>query len=171
MSLLVSLIYLLPISIKDSFVLYRANPTFLSIFMSNYVHGGLVGDNGLMHLIQNIIAYVVVLLTLPFFIKKPKRGFYIFSAFLFLALPFILSALSFWFLNIETTQGFSGIVYSFGGYLIYQIIHNLKKPPISAIIILFVFLSFFVDAINPKINIIAHWVGFIVGVILAFLNK
>lgn len=181
---ILTLVYLLPVSIKDSFVLYWANPTPLSIFMSNYVHGGLVSNNGfgLEHLVFNIILYLLALFIIFFFVEKSRKRFGIASAFLFLVLPVISSLFSLWLLNEETMQGFSAIVYGFWGYLIWSIMEHIsKKKPVNSIsyvlIIFFAIIALLILIMpettlsGPKINMLAHRIGFIFGIILASLKE
>lgn len=150
------LIYLLPLSIKDSMVLYASNPTPFSIFFSNYVH------LAPMHLLSNLIFYLVILFVI-FNLETTKKELYVASLSFFLVLPVVISLLNLYFLgNILLSHnisflGFSGIVSAFMGYLLYTLYKYFKQNYYNLLHItfygLFVFINLLLVTIFSLTNV------------------
>jgi hypothetical protein len=112
------------------FYLNIDQPSFSSLFFSNYVHN--VFDSG--HITNNMQGHLVVffLLVFLYLIYLPAKGYdcpeenFYLTTIIFLALvPFAVSGVSILFgrfLGIGWAQGFSGINWAFTGYLIYVIV-------------------------------------------------
>jgi hypothetical protein len=115
-------IFELPAGIKEAyFILTPSEITPYSFFLSNYTHSNLP------HFIGNLISYLAVCF-LIFNFETNKRSFHMYSLFMFLLLPWIISAVSLEMIGFQTTfQGFSGIVSSMFGYLTYAIYKFLHK--------------------------------------------
>nr|WP_321496776.1 hypothetical protein [uncultured Methanolobus sp.] len=112
----------LPIGIKEAyFILTPSEVTAYSLFLSNYTHSSMP------HFMGNLISYLVACF-LIFNFETNKSSFRVYSIFMFLLLPWIISAISLDLIGFQTTyQGFSGIVSSLFGYLTYAIYKFLKK--------------------------------------------
>jgi len=127
-------IFLLPETIKDSLVLHPSNPTFISVFFSNYVH--LEFWN---HLLGNLIFYLIVMI-LIFNIEMDKGRFRKASLLIFIALPFVNSSFVIFFTPfLKNALGFSGIISAFYGYLLFSAYNFIKqnyKPSINGNIFL-----------------------------------
>lgn len=119
---LLIIIFELPAGIKEAyFVLVPSDVTVYSLFLSNYTHSNLP------HFVGNLVSYLATCF-LIFNFETNKRSFRVYSIFMFLLLPWIISVISLDVLGFPTTyQGFSGIVSSMFGYLTYAIYKFLHK--------------------------------------------
>ena len=119
---LLVIIFDLPAGIKDTyFILTPGEITAYSLFLSNYTHSSLP------HFLGNLFSYLVACF-LIFNFETNRRSFRLYSMFMFLLLPWIISAVSLEMVGLQTTyQGFSGIVSSMFGYLSYAIYKFLHK--------------------------------------------
>lgn len=114
------LFYFLPGAIKSLFILNTKNPTFLSIFFSNYIH------TDFSHLLNNLVGYLLIIFLL-FNVETNRKMLYKISLSNFIILPFIISLSTIYFLpQLQTSQGFSAIVLAFTGYLLFSIFLYLK---------------------------------------------
>ena len=142
-------VYILPFGIKDYLVLQPLNPTFLSIFFSNYTH------IEFFHFFNNILAYLIIIF-LIFNIETDKKLFYKTSLLIFILLPFI-SSLSIIYLTptVSPTLGFSAISSAFLGYLLYAVYNFLKnawKLSLNNSFLFFYFVGSFTLCSKHKIN-------------------
>ncbi|WMW23977.1 hypothetical protein RE474_07660 [Methanolobus sediminis] len=119
---LLIIIFELPAGIKEAyFILTPPDITAHSLFLSNYTH------SNLSHFTGNLVSYLATCF-LIFNFETNKRSFRVYSIFMFLLLPWIISAISMYMLGFQATyQGFSGIVSSMFGYLTYAIYKFLHK--------------------------------------------
>ena len=120
-----TLVFLLPQTIKDNyFILDLTNPSYHTMFLSNYVHSNFD------HFFENIaMYYVAIILIFNFATKQTSHMFsgWIFTISIFAILPFLLSIVTLEYINIPiSSQGFSGIVAAFIGYIIYTMYNFLK---------------------------------------------
>lgn len=115
-------VFLLPESVQEGFVLQIDSPTFLTVFMTHFVHAGFS------HLFNNLTAYFVIVIPayiMYAFIGRKDIFRRIFLVFL-LVFPFILSGLDILVLGVDSSRGFSGIVAAFFGFLPLTIFRFLK---------------------------------------------
>jgi hypothetical protein len=189
---LLFVIYLLPQEIKNSyFILNTGNFWRLQTYLLNsYTHSQLYP-----HLVSNVIVYLLALIAV-FSFENNKRRFWLMAGSSFLVVPVITSLLTtglFHFLIIEVqSQGFSGIVAAFVAYTFISIIlwilgdtlGDFDHPEYSRSRILFylmcVLLTFilalivvegltlglFMNVGDSTNNGIAHFGGFITGLIV-----
>ncbi|SFM47558.1 hypothetical protein [Methanolobus profundi] len=128
-------IFYLPMSLKETyFILYPSRITLYSLFLSNYVH------NDLAHFTGNLATYLA-LCFLIFNLETNKRNFYVYSGFMFLFLPWVISIVSMSMIGPNTTyQGFSGLISSLFGYLTYIVYRFLKEYCCKSMDLTFLFL-------------------------------
>ncbi|GBE54613.1 hypothetical protein BMS3Bbin15_00771 [archaeon BMS3Bbin15] len=118
---ILTVIYLLPMNIKEVFTLNPSHPTLLTMFLSNYTQIGFSGYAA------NLINYLI-LIFLIFNIKTNKKILYLSSFLIFIVLPFISSFLSdVYFILHPSIWGFSAIVAGFTGYFLYAVYNYLKS--------------------------------------------
>jgi len=119
--LILVIIYLLPQTIKNSFILLPTKATITNMFFSNYTH------TSFSHLMNNLIGYFIIIF-LIFHVETNKRIFYISSFLIFILLPLLSSLLVITIIpKIPPALGFSAIVYSFFGYLLYSVYKFVNK--------------------------------------------
>jgi len=123
--LILIIIYLLPQSTKDIFILKTQHPTLVSIFLSNYTHS--TSD----HFWNNLFSYLIVMF-LIFIINTNKKIFYSISLLNFIVVPIISSLLTIFIILFSSSgprssQGFSAIVLAFIGYLPFSLFNYFKK--------------------------------------------
>ncbi len=117
---ILTLFYILPLSLKEVFILDRCNPTALSIYFSNFVH------TDLNHFLSNLGMYFFLIFSI-FIIETKMERLYIFTVLSLLILPFLTSLSFFFSISYRYNLGFSGIVSAFFGYLLYSLFTYLKK--------------------------------------------
>jgi len=138
--LILAIIYLLPLDVKDAyFILHKTNFSILSMFLSNYTH------SDFMHLAENLIAYLLVMCLIIKF-ETNKSNFYKTACFLFLILPFIISAFTLHFIPTQNAFGFSGIVVGLFGYFVYVTYGYIKDVWKLNADISFIYLIFCINA-------------------------
>ncbi len=154
---LIILIYFLPEKIQESLALSYENPRLINLLTSAFVHGGRS------HLIGNLTAYL--LFVIPIFlmsiIAREKKKFYLVFSLFVLVFPFILSSINLYFIDAETSRGFSGVDSAFLGFmpiisfhlLRKKVCENLKKTfPVSFLFFAFSLVVFtYVDALIEKV--------------------
>jgi len=123
--LILIIIYLLPQSTKDVFILKTQHPTLVSIFLSNYTHSTFD------HFRDNLASYLIVMF-LIFSINTDKKIFYLISLLNFIVVPIISSLLTIFIILFLSSgplssQGFSAIASAFVGYLPFSFFNYLKK--------------------------------------------
>ncbi len=112
--------FFLPIQLREKMVLDVRQQTLISIFFSNYLHADVE------HLIVNVLPYIFLMI---FTLETDKKRFYSISIVNLLIVP-IIASLVVLFLDsgkIETYEGFSAVLFAFGGYMIYGLCAYLKK--------------------------------------------
>ncbi len=142
--LILIIIYLLPQSTKDIFILKTQHPTLVSIFFSNYTHSTLD------HIENNLVSYLMVMF-LIFNINTNKKIFHIISLLNFIVVPIISSLLTILiilsFSGSTSSQGFSAVVSAFIGYLLYSVYSHLKKFYYPGLNSSFVTLIYIINAV------------------------
>lgn len=119
--IVISIIYILPNSIKEFLIFHPSRITLLSIFFSNYVH------SGFFHFMSNLVSYLLILFLL-FNVETDRRFFYRISIFILFLLPFISSFLNIFLINNNLTmQGFSALVSGFLGYFLFSACNYIEK--------------------------------------------
>ena len=125
--LLLLIIFLIPEIYKYNFYLITNNPSFLSIFLSNYNH------NSVSHIIGNLALYFLFMMII-FGLESNKKRFYMISIFGLFIFPFLIYLLRTpIFYHISqilinfTITGFSGIISYFLGYLLFLSYKYLNK--------------------------------------------
>jgi len=114
------ILYFLPFSVKQYFILQSNNPTVLSIFFNHYIHSEFI------YLLNNLVIYLTIIFLL-YNLEYNKKRFYLVSTLFFLIIPIIVSlTLLFLIPNIFQMQGFSAINAGFIGYLIYSVYNYLR---------------------------------------------
>ena len=114
----------LPNSLAQNLALNKYAPTLLTFYTNHFIHGSTD------HLFWNVVWFTTVsfLLFLILFLIGRQKTFYKLCIIALTILPFVLSGIwiimvnqikSGYYTKIETTRGFSGIVSSFIGFLIY----------------------------------------------------
>lgn len=129
------IVFELPVGLKETyFILDSSKTTIYSFFLSNYVH------SSSQHFSENLYSYLAACF-LIFNFEIKKRDFYAYSIFMFLILPWIISIISVSIIGLQTTyQGFSGLVSSLFGYLLYALYKHLKKYCFNNMTITFLYL-------------------------------
>jgi hypothetical protein len=188
------LIYALPQDFKNSyFILSTTHPENLQSWLLNgYTHSQLY------HLESNVIAYFIALFAV-FSLENNKRRFWIMAGSSFLLVPLIASLLTlglFHFLGVGVnSQGFSAVVAAFVAYffislmlwilgdrledfdhpewfkskLLFYLQCGLLTVILALIIVAGLSLGQFIDSGESTSNGIAHFGGFITGVIVFLL--
>lgn len=124
------LLYSLPHNIQDYLILKPADPTIISIFLSNYTHSDLP------HLVNNLGSYLIIMFLL-FNIEINKRFFYLVSSLNFTVVPILSSFIIIHYFPLFPALGFSAISSAFNGYLLYSVYAYLKKTYYSELTYLF----------------------------------
>ncbi|MFH7917780.1 MAG: hypothetical protein QW631_00490 [Candidatus Aenigmatarchaeota archaeon] len=122
------LLFLLPLDIKEMLVLNRDYPKIYTIFTANFIH------EGFDHLKYNIINYILSIFLLYFSVSKINKK-YIFGRLLLVNLTLVpisisliwMSVNKFIWTGVEKTLGFSGIVSSINGAVVYSYIIFLNE--------------------------------------------
>lgn len=110
-------VFLTPLN--KSFALYTAHPTLITVYFSNFAHAGVS------HFINNLTSYILIV-TLILMLQKmlkirTRKEFYYDMVFIYLVVPFVVSAYSILKYPGNATNaflGFSGVVSSLSGYLV-----------------------------------------------------
>lgn len=167
---LLLVIFELPVGIKETyFILNPSEITVYSFFLSNYTH------SNLSHFTGNLISYLAACF-LIFNFETNKSSFRFYSMFMFLLLPWIISAVSIEMIGLQTTyQGFSGLVSSMFGYLTYAIYKFLHKFCCKHMNLTFLFLIIVMNLILVLTNISAQTFQYSLiitfALILVFMQK
>jgi hypothetical protein len=167
---LLIIIFELPAGIKEAyFILTPPDITAYSLFLSNYTHSSLP------HFMGNLVSYLATCF-LIFNFETNKRSFRVYSIFMFLLLPWMISVISMDMLGLQTTyQGFSGIVSSMFGYLTYAIYKFLKAYCCKSMNLTFLSLIIVMNLLFVLGNISAQVFQYILiitfALILVFLQK
>ena len=144
---LLTLMYLLPLNLKNDLILHTSNPNILSIFFSNYMHSNLT------HIFENLLSYLLVMFIL-FNLETNKKRFYRTSGLIFILLPFISSWAAMQYIDLPGgTQGFSALVSAFCGYLIYSVYCYLKQVHFSSLQMRFVLLVIMINVSFMATNV------------------
>jgi len=186
------LIYLIPHEIKDTyFILNTGEPWRLqTYFLNSYTHSQLYP-----HLVGNVTVYLLALAAV-FSFENNRRRFRVMAGCSFVIVPIITSLLTtglFHFLGLEVrSQGFSGIVAAFIAYMFVSIVlwilgdtlEDFDHPEYSRSLIQFYLmcglltfvlalivveglnLGLFMNVGDSANNGIAHFGGFITGLIV-----
>lgn len=117
----IMLLILLPVNIKQKFILDLKNPTLLSVFAHSYTHSDST------HFLGNVTIYLLTIFA-TLNIETNKARFYQISVLFLLLLP-IISTIPIAQLvgTLPPLQGFSGIVSGFLGYTIYVVYAFLES--------------------------------------------
>lgn len=193
--LLLLLIYLLPQEIRDSYFILNTRELWglQTYFLNSYSHSQLYP-----HLVSNVGVYLLVLLVV-FSLEDNRRRFRVMAGFSFLVVPVITSLLTiglFHFLGLGVkSQGFSGIVAAFIAYAFVSIVlwilgdtlEDFDHPEHSRSRIVFylmcamltfilalivvegLYLGLFMNVGDSTNNGIAHFGGFVSGLIVFLL--
>ncbi len=169
--LILFLIYFIPSNIKDAyFVLNKNNVSILSMFLSNYTH------TDFWHLVANVSAYLIVIYLILKF-EPNKASFYKAMSFLFIVLPFIVSAITAIYVPVLNSQGFSGVVAGLFGYFMYVTYRYVKDIWKLNADINFIYLFL---CINALIGVASYWLAnnpafaavlFILAIGLLYYNR
>lgn len=142
--LILIIIYLLPQSTKDMFILKTQHPTLISIFFSNYTHSTFD------HIGGNLVLYLMVMFLISN-INTNKKIFHLISFINFIVVPIISSLLTILiilsFSGSTSSQGFSAIASAFIGYLLYSVYGHLKKFYYPGLNSSFVTLIYIINAV------------------------
>jgi len=189
---LLILIFLLPQEIKDSYFILNTGELWRlqTYLLNSYTHSQLYP-----HLVSNVIVYLLALLAV-FSFENNRRRFRVMAGCSFLVVPIITSLLTmglFHFLGLEVrSQGFSGIVAAFIAYtligtvlwILGDTLEDFDHPEYSRSRILFYLmcglltfmlalivveglnLGLFMNVGDSTNNGIAHFGGFITGLIV-----
>lgn len=192
---LLLLIYALPQEIKNSYFILNTTEILRvqTYFLFGYTHSQLYP-----HLVSNVIVYLIALIAL-FSLEDNKRRFWIMTGSTFLVVPIITSLLTiglFHFLGIGVnSQGFSAVVAALIAYSIISLIlwmlgdrlEDFDHPQLFRSRMLFFFLcglltmmlagivvaglslGIFMNTGDATSNGIAHFGGFITGLIVFLL--
>jgi len=167
-----SFMYLLPVNIKNYFILDTSNPTIFSIFLSNYEHVKFL------HFFGNLLFYLIVIFLL-FNIEINKKIFRKCSILIFIILPFISSILLIYrFPNLPPSLGFSAIGSAFMGYAIYSIFYYIKNFYYTQLNYFFIYLIIIINLIATEFNLKDHpfllyvkIISFLLFIILIYFNR
>ncbi|CAD7772649.1 hypothetical protein FHEFKHOI_01285 [Candidatus Methanoperedenaceae archaeon GB50] len=97
-------------------ILQTSNPTWISIYLSNFVHTDLWH-----HLRWNLLNYFLLIYLILFF-RTNRKKFYINMALFFTVLPVLCSLSTIYLASAPIRScGFSGIVSGLAGYLLYSV--------------------------------------------------
>jgi len=126
--LILTIIFLLPSSIKDTLILHYYSPTILGFYFTHFVH------ETMPHFLGNLFLYLVLMALIYLFavVSKNKKEFYwVFFIFVIL-LPLVLSSISLslvraFHVDIQRGLGFSGIDSAFLGVVPFFIFSSIKK--------------------------------------------
>ena len=192
---LLFLIYLLPQEIKDSYFILNTGELWKlqTYLLNSYTHSQLYP-----HLVSNVIVYLLALLAV-FLFENNRCRFRVMAGCSFFVVPIITSLLTiglFHFLGLKVrSQGFSGIVAAFIAYTFISIVlwiigdtlEDFDHPEYSRSRILFYLmcglltfilalivveglsLGLFMNAGDSTNNGIAHFGGFVTGLIVFLL--
>ncbi len=166
---ILTVIYLLPMNIKEVFTLKPLHPTLLTMFLSNYTQIGFSGYAA------NLINYFI-LIFLIFNIETNKKIFYISSFLIFIVLPFISSLSDVYFMPYPLKiWGFSAIVAGFMGYFLYAVYNYLKSvlniPVKGEFLLLLLVINFSIVGIfNSRAPIFAKIVWAIISIAFLLIN-
>ncbi len=124
--LLLVLIFTYSNDLKNLLILNIHNPTLLSMIGSNYIH------SSFNHLVGNVLFYYLIMIFVFAFDALTNRTMFSLNLPLFfLILPLICSSLMiFVFNSLEyniTSDGFSGVVSGYFGYLSFSLFHFIKE--------------------------------------------
>ncbi len=167
---ILTVIYLLPMNIKEVFTLNPSHPTLLTMFLSNYTQIGFSGYA------SNLINYLI-LIFLIFNIKTNKKILYLSSFLIFIVLPFISSFLSgVYFMSYPLKiWGFSAIVAGFTGYFLYAVYNYLKSvlnvPVKGEFLWLLLFINFSIVGIfDSRASIFVKIIFVIISIAFLLIN-
>ena len=116
------LVYLSPVSLRESLVFEYAEPTLLTAFVSAFIHLDKI------HLLVNLGVYALiipVLFVLSLATQNRRRFYTAFVTFLFV-FPFVLSYLNLAIFRPSVAFGFSGVAMAFVGYLPFALANYLN---------------------------------------------
>lgn len=168
-------IFFMPYYIKKLLALYPKNIALWSLFTSNYVHFELE------HMALNLISYVAyIFLAMAF--ESDRKRFWAMLLVILIVAPVVASC--WWIFIIANTPlggpsiGFSTSVYCSFGYLLYLLTdligrkyrlfgHMLFLLVFTTVLISFLFNEIIAD--GKIINVVAHYLGFVLGGFLPFL--
>ncbi|MFA5346940.1 MAG: hypothetical protein WC294_02290 [Methanoregula sp.] len=189
---LLFLIYLLPQKIKDSYFILNTGELWKlqTYLLNSYTHSQLYP-----HLVGNVIVYLLALIAV-FSFENNRRRFRVMAGSSLIVVPIITSLLTtalFHFLGIEVrSQGFSGIVAAFIGYsfigivlwilgdtlgdfdhpeysrsrILFYLMCGLLTFILALIVVEGLTLGLFMNVGDSTNNGIAHFGGFITGLIV-----
>ena len=165
--LILTSIFLLPTSIKQNLILNPLNPTLISIFFSNYTH------TEAQHFLSNLLIYLIIIFLL-FNIETNRKLFLKVALLNFILLPFLVSWFIVYFLpKLPPTQGFSAILCSFVGYILFSSYSWLKKNWYKKLdenfLMLLLMINFLIWSISE--NIILFSVITLITIFFLFLNR
>jgi len=165
--LILTSIFLLPTSIKQNLILNPLNPTLISIFFSNYTH------TEAQHFLSNLLIYLITIFLL-FNIETNRKLFLKVALLNFILLPFLVSWFIVYFLpKLPPTQGFSAILSSFVGYILFSSYSWLRKNCYGKLNYSFLFLllmvNFLIWSIFEKGQL--FYILFLITLLFLFLNR
>lgn len=103
-------------------ILQTSNPTWISIYLSNFVHTDLWH-----HLGGNLLIYFI-LIYLILFLRIDGKKFYINMILFFTVLPVLCSLSTIYLISAPIRSfGFSGIVSGLVGYLLYSVYQYIRE--------------------------------------------
>ena len=109
------MVYLHP-ELERVLILQTSNPTWISIYLSNFVH-----TDFWHHLGGNLLSYFILIYLILFF-RTDRKKFYINMALFFTVLPVLGSLSTIYYISASSPSfGFSGIVSGLAGYLLYSV--------------------------------------------------
>ena len=103
-------------------ILQTSNPTWISIYLSNFVH-----TDFWHHLGGNLLSYFILIYLILFF-RTDRKKFYINMALFFTVLPVLCSLSTIYYISASPPSlGFSGIVSGLAGYLLYSVYWYVRE--------------------------------------------
>lgn len=103
-------------------ILQTSNPTWISIYLSNFVH-----TDFWHHLGGNLLSYFILIYLILFF-RTDRKKFYINMILFFTVLPVLCSLSTIYLISAPIRSfGFSGIVSGLAGYLLYSVYRYIRE--------------------------------------------
>jgi membrane associated rhomboid family serine protease len=178
---LLSLVYVLPAEFKSGLILFIAHPGYLQLLTTNFIHPTFA------HL-QTNLQYYFLAVSLVIILENNRKRFLAMLLIVFGLVPIAASLVTlFYYSSSHYLQivGFSAVVSSLLGYIIYLILEKLyKATPVknhtaylvwigmSAIIILMTTAALGITeiyAVGHLANGLGHMTGYILGLIMCHL--
>ncbi len=128
---MLTLLFLLPSSIKNELTLYHGSPNAVSFYTTHFIH------ESFYHFSSNLVFYLMFIIPIYLLcqLADQRKKFYLMLASIFFVLPFLLSIVtllvpaseSLFSIPTSKSLGFSGIVSALFGFLPYSTLSYFKK--------------------------------------------